>query len=219
MPADDRRLAQLAEACADMQVVTGFIERAGPGQLFNAAAVLRQGQVVGLHRKLNLPTYGALEEGKWYSAGRQLTQLAVRPGWAASHLICADLWNPGLVHAAMLHRPDLVTAPIASATGAVSHGFSNETHWQTNLRFYAMTYGTPMVMANLCGAEGETRFWGGSMILGPRGETLAAAGSDAAMIHTQLSRAAIAQARFELPTVRDADTPLVRSLLPTDHEG
>ncbi|WP_088743455.1 nitrilase-related carbon-nitrogen hydrolase [Cobetia sp. QF-1] len=212
-PLHDPRLLILARAADDMQLVVGFVEEASPGEYYNALAILQHGSLQMVHRKLNLPTYGGLEEGKLFTHGNDLTQSSVRAGWSATSLICADLWNPGLVHAAMLARPTVLCAPINSASGIVSDDFSNEQNWAVNLQFYAMTYGTPVIMANRFGPEGGSHFWGGSRILGPRGETLAQAEDREMLIHAELSRTAIAKARFELPTHRDADTPLVRDLM------
>ncbi|WP_280541478.1 nitrilase-related carbon-nitrogen hydrolase [Chromohalobacter sp. 11-W] len=212
-PAHDPRLDELARAAGEMQVVIGFVEEASPGEYYNALAILQHGKLQAVHRKLNLPTYGGLEEGKLFTHGSELTHLPVCPGWSATSLICADLWNPGLVHAALLARPTVLCAPINSASGIVSDDFSNEQNWAVNLQFYAMTYGTPVIMANRFGPEGDSHFWGGSRILGPRGDTLALAEDGETLIEAQLSRTAIARARFELPTHRDADTPLVRELM------
>jgi len=213
MPLEDPRLQTLARACGDMQTVVGFVEEASPGEYYNALAILQDGELVAVHRKLNLPTYGGLEEGKWFTHGSELTHTEIRPGWSATQLICADLWNPALVHAALLRRPTVLCAPINSASGIVSDDFSNEQNWALNVRFYAMTYGTPVIMANRFGPENGSHFWGGTRILGPRGELLAVAEEREMLIHAELSRTAIARARFELPTHRDSDTPLIRELM------
>lgn len=213
MPLEDPRLRELALTCREMQTVVGFVEEASPGEYYNALAILQDGEIAAVHRKLNLPTYGGLEEGKWFTHGSELTHTPVRPGWSATQLICADLWNPAMVHAALLPRPTVLCAPINSASGIVSDDFSNEQNWALNVRFYAMTYGTPVIMANRFGPEGQSHFWGGSRILGPRGELLAEAEEREMLITAELSRTAIARARFELPTHRDADTPLVRELM------
>ncbi|CAD5108265.1 nitrilase-related carbon-nitrogen hydrolase [Zestomonas carbonaria] len=213
MTAGDERLRTFAREFPDLLIVCGFVERASPGEFYNAMVWLRGGEPCFVHRKLNLPTYGGLEEGKLFTAADHLALCDAKPGWPTATLICADLWNPGLVHAAMLRRPSLLLAPINSAEGVVSAAFSNPDGWALNLRFYAMTYGIPLVMANRCDSEQGTVFWGGSRILGPRGETLAQAGGDEQLICSELELEAIAQARFDLPTIRDANTPLVRSLL------
>lgn len=213
MPLEDPRLSELARAAGSMQVIVGFVEEASPGEYYNALAILQHGTLKAVHRKLNLPTYGGLEEGKWFSHGSDVTLTEICPGWSSTPLICADLWNPALVHAALLPRPTVLCAPINSASGIVSQDFSNEKNWLLNISFYAMTYGTPVIMANRFGPEGDSHFWGGSRILGPRGELLATADDREMLIFTELSRTQIARARFELPTHRDADTPLIRELM------
>ncbi|WP_111493600.1 MULTISPECIES: nitrilase-related carbon-nitrogen hydrolase [Marinobacter] len=204
MPATDAHLLELARAAGEMQTVVGFVEEVSPGEYYNALAILQHGEVQAVHRKINLPTYGGLEEGKWFSPADATTLCPVVEGWPASYLICADLWHPGLVHEAMMQRPSLLCAPINSASGIVSESFSNEDNWALNLSFYAMTYGTPIVMANRYGPEGESHFWGGSRIVGARGQILAAAEDGEQLIHATLRRTDIARARFELPTHRDA---------------
>ena len=206
-------LLALAEAAGDIQVVAGFVEQLSPGEYANSLAILQHGQVLAIHRKLYLPTYGGLEEGKWFTPGNALTRTEIRHGWSASHLICADLWNPGLVHAAALQRPNVLCAPVNSASGIVSAEFSNERNWGINVSFYAMTYGLPVILANRYGPEGDHHFWGGSRIVGPRGEVLAMAEDREMLITATLSHAAIAKARLDCPTLRDANTPLVRQLL------
>lgn len=213
MPRHDPRLLALAAASGPMHSLVGFVEAAGPGEYYNALATLHDGQVTHVHRKINLPTYGGLEEGKWFTPGDTLSLQALTPGWLMNQWICADLWNPGLVHAALIQRPTLLCAAINSASGIVSQRFSNEHNWHLNLSFYAMTYGTPVIMANRFGPEGDQHFWGGSCILSPTGAVLARAADGATLIDAELPLADIAQARFDLPTHRDSNTSLVRRLL------
>jgi len=203
---DDPILIDLARAARGMHVVAGFVEE-GPGAaLYNASAILRDGAVVSIHRKLNVPTYGKLEEGKLYTQGRTVGTCPIRGPWDAATLICADLWNPALVHLAVLRGATLILAPINSALGAVGGGFSNPEGWDLALRFYAMMYGTPILMANRLGPEGEARFWGGSRILSPLGNTLAAVSADeTGLACAELDYAQLRQARFHLPTIRDSN--------------
>lgn len=202
---------ELAQAAGDMTVVFGFVEEGPAAQFYNAAAAVRNGRVIHLHRKLNLPTYGRLEEGKLFAQGRRIDTFGISEPWTAGLLICADLWNPALVHLAMQQDSTVLLAPINSALGAVSDEFSNPKGWDLALRFYAMMYSVPVLMANRVGAEGEAHFWGGSCIVGPRGEILAQGSGDSPCLLTaDLHYSAIRSARFQLPTLRDANLPLVQ---------
>ncbi len=129
-----------------MTVVFGLVEEGPAAQFYNASAAVRNGQLVHLHRKVNLPTYGNLEEGKLFAAGHRVDNFSVARDWNASLLICADLWNPALVHLAMLQHATILLAPVNSAIGAVSDDFSNPDGWDLASRFYAMMYGVPIVM-------------------------------------------------------------------------
>lgn len=208
---DSEPVVTLARAAGDMTVVFGLVEE-GPAALFyNASAAVRNGQLVHLHRKINLPTYGNLEEGKLFAAGHRVDNFSVARNWNASLLICADLWNPALVHLSMLQQATILLAPINSALGAVSDDFSNPDGWDLATRFYAMMYGVPILMANRIGSEGAARFWGGSRIIGPRGQILAQCADESPMLLTaELPYGEVREARFQLPTVRDSNLPLLQ---------
>lgn len=59
---------QLAEAAGPMALAV--IEEGSAAQFYDANAILRDGRMIHLHRKVNLPTYGKLQEGKHYARGR-----------------------------------------------------------------------------------------------------------------------------------------------------
>ena len=213
MPVNHPLLGELAAAAGDMVVSAGFIEEDHAGEFYNAQAMVTNGQLVHVHRKLNLPNYGGLEEAKWYSKGQDLAPCEPVAGWPIHTLICADLWNPALPHLAMLDKPALMLAPVNSAADIVSDEFSNPQGWKTNTDFISMTYGVPLLMANSCALEGNSRFWGGSRILDAFGNCLAEAGGEEALISAEVSLKDTREARFQLPTIRDADSRLVLDLL------
>ncbi|MGH6915524.1 MAG: nitrilase-related carbon-nitrogen hydrolase, partial [Geminicoccales bacterium] len=168
---DDPRILELARASGDMVTVFGLIEEAVAAQFYNCAIAVRNGEVVFLHRKINLATYGLLEEGKHFTAGRYVETFDLGEPWRVSVLICADAWNPALVNLAAAHGATLLLIPISSAVEAVGAEFDNPGGWDTCLRFYGMIYGLPVVMANRVGQEGDLTFWGGSRIVDPFGRT------------------------------------------------
>ncbi|MDR5818301.1 nitrilase-related carbon-nitrogen hydrolase [Caballeronia sp. LZ033] len=204
---DDEALLELARGCSELSAVVGFIEEA-PGALFyNSVATLHAGRVVRVHRKIALATYGKLDDGKYYGHGERLDQFALPddPRWRVATPICADLWSPALMHRLARDGATLCAAPVSSAVEAVGTEFDNPRGWDTVLRAHALVYGLPIVFANRVGREGALHFWGGSRIVGPRGEVLAQ--SETAheeLVIADLDYGAVRNARFDLPTVRDA---------------
>lgn len=208
---EDPILRRLAEAAVGIDVTFGFVEEGAAAQLYNAMCSVRDGKILFVHRKLNLPSYGNLDEGKLFATGRYVETLPITGPWHAGVLICADLWNPALVHLAILHGATLLMAPVNSALGAVGGQFSNPEGWDLTVRFYAMMYGLPVLMANRCGYEGGAYFWGGSRILDPYGTTLAIAPDGyVGVLTADLDYADVRRARFNLPTVRDSNLNLVQ---------
>lgn len=206
---DDPIVSQLAAVAPEMTVVFGMVEEGPAAQLYNAALAVREGKLLYLHRKLNLPTYGNLEEGKLFAEGNHVETFSTGKPWRHGVLICADLWNPALVHLAMLHGATCMLAPVNSAVDAVGGDFSNPDGWRLAIRFYAMMYGMPICMANRVGNENGAQFWGGSCIVDPDGNTLAEAGDEQTLLVTTIDFEAVRRARFRLPTVRDSNLSLV----------
>jgi len=206
----DERVRRLAEASGPMCTVFGLIEEGPAAQFHNTAMVVRDGRVVFLHRKVNIPTYGRLEEGKHYSGGRYVETFELGAAWRTSVLICADAWNPALAHLAAVRGATLLLVPISSAVEAVGADFDNPGGWDVALRFYAMMYGLPVAMANRVGREGELTFWGGSRILDPFGRILAQARGDGEeLVVAELDYGLVRRSRWLLPTVRDSNLDLI----------
>lgn len=209
MSRTDTRLRALSAAAGDMTIVVGFVEE-GPGaQFYNAAAVMRNGKTIYIHRKINLPSYGRLIETKYYAQGRFVDTHPMDDYWRMGLLICADLWNPALTHLSFLHGATLLVAPISSGIEAVGDGFDNPSGWATTMRFYSMMYGAPSIMVNRTGVEGDLTFWGGSRILDPFGKEIAIAGIRPELITARLDYEQVRLSRALLPTVRDSNIGLV----------
>ena len=210
---NDEPILRLAEASGPMTTVFGVIEEGHATQFYNSAFAVRDGAVRFIHRKLSLATYGLLDDGKHFGPGRRVDTFNIASPddpWRAGLLICNDLWNPALVHLAALHGATLLLAPVSSAVEAVGAEFDNPGGWAINVRFHAMTYGIPVIMANRCGSEGELNFWGGSRIVDPFGRTLAeAAGATPQLVVADLDYARVRTARYLLPTVRDGGLDLL----------
>jgi predicted amidohydrolase len=210
VPDDHPVIEELAKAADGITVIVGFVEEGFAAQFFNACAVLRNGKVTFIHRKLNLPTYGAMDEGKHFAAGRYVESFPVGSPWIGACLICSDLWNPGLVHLAALHGATVLFVPTNSSRDPGHGRVAKPDCWDVFLRHYSLIYGLPIVFANRIGEEGAYEFWGGSRILDPHGQDIAAAtGTEETMLVAELDFDAVKRARFELPTVRDSNLSLI----------
>ncbi len=206
---NDPIIARIAEAAGDMVVIFGMIEEAPAAQFHNAALAVKSGELLFLHHKVNLPTYGLLDEAKYFAPGRYVDTFELMGPWRASLQICADVWNPALVWLAALQGATCLFIPVSSAVEAVGDQFDNPGGWDTTLEFYAKMYGLPIIMANRVGREGDLNFWGGSRILDPFGMELARAGDGEEILTATIVFEDVRRARFLLPTVRDSNLSLV----------
>ncbi|MCA9068948.1 MAG: hypothetical protein KDA84_08500 [Planctomycetaceae bacterium] len=209
---ENQLLTELAKESGPMKTVVGFVEEGFAAQLHNTCAVLHEGRVQFIHRKLNLASYGVLDEKKHYAGGRYVDVFQQFKPWVGAILVCADMWNPALVHLAALYGATILVAPVASSERALAGQFSNPMGWETVVKFYAMIYGFPIILANFAAGApfNEDRFWGGSRIVDPYGKTLAQAGDGEELIIADLDYNTVRDARFRLPTVRDSNLDLIQ---------
>jgi NAD+ synthase (glutamine-hydrolysing) len=84
-----RELLPLTEG---MTVVIGTVDR--DYDLYNAAAVLHDGQWMGTYRKRYLPNYGVFDENRYFMPGTR-NPVFVRGGTVIGVNICEDIWYPG----------------------------------------------------------------------------------------------------------------------------
>lgn len=76
----------------DIVMVFGFVQHTEDGQRYNSAAVMKDGELLGVYSKQNLPNYGLFDEKRYFSAGNQhliFEYLNHKFGV----LICEDIWN------------------------------------------------------------------------------------------------------------------------------
>jgi len=203
-------IRQIAEASQGLTTQFGFIEEGPAAQYYNATLAVRDGEIHHLHRKVNLPSYGNLDENKHFATGRFMETARLDDTWRYAILICADAWNPALVHLAAMNGATLLSVPISSSINAVEGEFSNPNGWDLAVRFYAMMYGMPVVMTNRVGTEGSNHFWGGSAIIDAHGRIVTQADDEATLLTAELDYNQVREARFHLPTVRDSNFALIQ---------
>lgn len=206
---DHEVIRTLAAASGPMRTTFGLVEEGPAAQFYNSAITVGDGRVVHVHRKINLATYGLLDDGKHFASGRYVETFPLGGRWRAATLICNDMWNPALVSLAALHGATVLLVPVSSAREAVGAGFDNPSGWETACRYSAMVYGMPVVFSNRIGVEGDLTFWGGSRVVDPFGKISVDAGATDGLTVAELDYVQVREARAQLPTVRDSNLDLI----------
>ncbi len=94
--ADNQRVfAGIAAATGPCAAVIGYVDTDGSGRLVNAAAVCRQGRVLGRYDKRLLPNYGVFDEQRWFMPGHGRAVPYSVSGVPVGVTICEDMWLAG----------------------------------------------------------------------------------------------------------------------------
>ncbi len=204
--ARDPRLTELSSGRSD--VLAGFHEDGGV-RAYNSAAYLSDGDVVHVHRKLFLPTYLSWEERKHASPGQSLRAFDTAHARAAT-LICNDAWQPALPWVAVQDGAELLLIPTNSSSDLGPSVLDTIEYWRDLLTYIARMQQCWVVFVNRVGTEAGVRFWGGSRVIDPTGETVAqAAFWEPDLITAEIDVDTAHRRRRELPLLAEARLALV----------
>lgn len=170
--ADQReQLQSLAAASGDCLCVVGFVDEL-QGRLFNAAAVLHRGGVLGVYHKVHLPNYSVFDEERYFAAGSEPLVLdlgALRIGLS----ICEDIWiEESVVEAEALGAGADLLLNISASPFHSNKGEERLALMQARAR----RCGSLVAYLNLVGGQDELVFDGRSLVVAADGRLLAAGG-------------------------------------------
>jgi predicted amidohydrolase len=208
MRIDDRRLADLAEATTDLSAVVSFVEESADHRLFIAAALLEDGVICHVHRKLFLPTYGLFDERRFFGHGDVLRAVPSRLGIGVGIAICEDFWHLPVPQLLALDGAQLLinvsSSPGRDLASTNEVGLGTATSWRTLMRTYAQLTTSFVVFCNRVGVDESISFWGGSEVIGPNGAAvLSAPLYDEGLFYADIATADIRRERIGLPLLRD----------------
>ncbi len=195
-------------------VAIGFYER-GRTSVRNSMAYLTPGDgcydIVHIHRKVFLPTYGIFEEARFVEPGREVHAFETRFG-RVGMLICEDLWHSMTPTILALDGADLLLCGCASPARGYEASRSrpaNLAEWDRIAARTAKEHGIFVLLSHLAGSEGGKLFAGGSTAWGPDGVLLGRGplfGDGSTPVTLDLLE--ITRARTESPFLSDLRTAL-----------
>ena len=207
MRADDPRLTAVADEAPGSLVAIGFVEESAEHAFYNSAALVRDGELIGLHRKVYLPTYGLFDEGRFMAPGDRIATVGVgEPLGRIGLSVCEDLWHPTLPVLQALDGArvlvNLASGP-ARAPGSQA-GVTAIEGWRKMQDTYALLGTCALAFCNRVGNEEGLAFWGGSRLLGADGSVLAEAPLyEEALVIGTLETDDLRMTRYNLPLLTD----------------
>ena len=149
-----------------MVALVGFAEHAG--DVYNSLAVLADGQVQGIYRKMYLPNYGVFDEQRYFQVGDS-PALARINRTTFGLTICEDIWEPG----PPASDEALAGAEVIVNVSASPYHLEKGSQRERMLVQRARDNLAYVVFCNLVGGQDELVFDGYSLVVDQDGELIA----------------------------------------------
>jgi NAD+ synthase (glutamine-hydrolysing) len=160
----------VVKATDGISAVVGFVD--ADGDIFNAAAFMRDGELKAVYHKVFLPNYGVFDEQRYFTAGHRCP-IFEQAGIKIGVTVCEDCWYPsGPMAWQASHGAEL----LVNINGSPFHA-GKRAEREEMVAGRAADYGAFVAYVNTIGGQDELVFDGNSVVFGPRGEVLAHAAS------------------------------------------
>jgi NAD+ synthase (glutamine-hydrolysing) len=161
-----KSLDRIVAASNDITVICGFVDV--DDDIYNAAAIINNGRLSGVNRKVFLPNYGVFDELRYFQKGCDTTIYRFGgPVFGVS--VCEDMWYPDGPH----RTQALAGAQVLININA-SPFYSLKWKWRESmLATRAVDNAAYIVYVNMVGGQDELVFDGHSMIVDPRAKLVA----------------------------------------------
>jgi predicted amidohydrolase len=209
---DDPVFRPLLDASHQIDILVGFVEEDARNRFYISSAYLSAGEVLHVHHKVYLPTYGLFDESRFFAWGDSVAAFDTRFG-RVGMLICEDFWHASPPYLLWLDGADLFLFHSASPGRGLNNAPVLESaRWVNHiLRAYASLYTAYVAHTNRVGYEDGLNFWGGSAVYDPNGE-ISGQGPDheEALTQVEIDLNQLHRTRARLPLLRDERTALVQ---------
>ncbi len=197
---------------SNIDLVVGFVDEDSRHRFYIASAYLSQGEVVHVHHKVYLPTYGLFDEGRFFAPGNSVRAFETRFG-RFGMLICEDFWHASPPYLLWQDGADVLLFSSASpGRGLDGEPKLESSTWveHTN-RAYASLFTIFVAHANRSGFEDGLNFWGGSTVFDPNGKLIAQAPYfEESLTKAEIDLNQLHRTRARLPLLRDERPELVQ---------
>lgn len=175
-------LGELAAKVRDIAALVGFVEKnlsAEGKPLYNAAALLDQGEIAYVTFKSLLPTYDVFDETRYFEPAAGATPLKIG-GQKIALTLCEDIWNEELAGPRRYARDPLAEMAkkkfqLILNMSASPWSLGKERVRLELLKSHAKTYNVPVICVNQVGGNDELIFDGNSVAVDPQGSIIAQA--------------------------------------------
>lgn len=148
----------------DIVMVFGFVHQDEQGQRYNSAAVMKDGQVLGVYHKQNLPNYGIFDEKRYFTEGQQHLVFDYL-GHRFGVLICEDAWALPTVQ--QLAQLNVQTVLVLNAS---PYEVGKPQHRVQTLSELARQMNINLVYVNQVGGQDDLIFDGSSFVVSQEGK-------------------------------------------------
>jgi len=159
-------LQKIVEASQGITVVVGYVD--SDGDIYNAAALISDGKLIGTYHKMYLPNYGVFDENRYFRAGGECPVYVIN-GIGIGINICEDIWYEAGPATVQAYAGAEVIINISASPYHAGKGESREkmiaTRALDNVAIFAYN--------NLVGGQDELVFDGHSLLIDERGYLIA----------------------------------------------
>jgi predicted amidohydrolase len=207
--ADSEEIMQLVAHSKEMDIVFGFVETSDDHVLYNSMLYASKGEIVHIHRKVYLPTYGMFDEGRYFGQGEVIRSFPTQFGQVGI-LICEDMWHPSAPYLLAQDKAQIVLIPANSPARSLDQTeIGSQSFWYANLENQAALNGVFFLFCNRVGTEDGISFFGGSSVVNPYGDEVAKANMlQEQLLTIDMDLDEVRRARFETPLLRDENLDL-----------
>lgn len=156
-------LNRLSKALIGITVIVGHPHRVDE-KCFNAASVLKDGNILATYHKHTLPNYSVFDEKRYFASGEDALVFE-HEGVKLGVLICADVWESAPALLAKAAGAELLIALNASPF----HMQKQSTRLEI-LRHRVTETNLPIIYTNMVGGQDELVFDGASFVLNADGQ-------------------------------------------------